>query len=523
MAKKIDLNGLDHFKEKENAMIASEYSSSKTYAVGDYVYHNGTLYKCTTAITTAEAWTSGHWTAAKLADDCSGLMTAVSAIKRNLYNIMDLSAMNVGYRMDNNTGELVADALYVASDYMVCDGLQHIMLIDREGSTNSTTNIDKSQPGGLYWNFYDANKSFIPSGNTNANPATVPNGAKYARVRFAKQNYDAHIDSGRIDGVFGVSSLAELTNWTFYQEPQYTLNGSPYAVDGAKVHPKIISCWGDSLTDGTGDNNTYGYPNRLATLIGSNKVNVNNFGLGGQNSLGISRRLSAMPVYVNPFTIPADTSAVSVTLFDNDGAITSLFNRGGSIADANLYRACINPCIINGVEGTLTQTNSTGGYTFARKASGTAVSVERPALLETWGYRNQRNDVTVIWAGNNDTSSWMSITWTMENIQRMIETLSHDKYIILGLTSKHQFNDIVNRNNAMFRKFGRHFLDVRQYLLDYGLSDNNLTPTEQDLADIADGEIPSSLRTDDMHLKNYGYQSVAKCVYIRGKELGYWS
>jgi lysophospholipase L1-like esterase len=175
------------------------------------------------------------------------------------------------------------------------------------------------------------------------------------------------------------------------------------------------------------------------------------------------------------------------------------------------------------VEGTLTQTNSTGGYTFARKASGTAVSVERPALLETWGYRNQRNDVTVIWVGTNDTSSWMSITWTMENIQRMIETLSHDKYIILGLTSKHQFSDIVSRNNAMFRKFGRHFLDVRQYLLDYGLSDNNLTPTEQDLADIADGEIPSSLRIDNVHFNNSGYQSVAKCVYIRGKELSYWN
>lgn len=81
MAKKIDLNGLDHFKEKENAMIASEYSSSKTYAVGDYCYHAGTLYCCTTAITTAENWTSGHWTAAKLADDTSALKTAITQLE----------------------------------------------------------------------------------------------------------------------------------------------------------------------------------------------------------------------------------------------------------------------------------------------------------------------------------------------------------------------------------------------------------------------------------------------------------
>ena len=75
----IDLNGLGYFKDKENAMIADTYSSSKTYAVGDYVYYSGTLYKCTTAISTAEEWTSGHWTAAKLANDVSPLKNAIDS------------------------------------------------------------------------------------------------------------------------------------------------------------------------------------------------------------------------------------------------------------------------------------------------------------------------------------------------------------------------------------------------------------------------------------------------------------
>lgn len=78
MAGLIDLNGLGHFKAKENAMVADTYSASKTYAVGDYVYYNGTLYRCTTAISTTEAWTAGHWTAAKLGDDCSSLKTAIT-------------------------------------------------------------------------------------------------------------------------------------------------------------------------------------------------------------------------------------------------------------------------------------------------------------------------------------------------------------------------------------------------------------------------------------------------------------
>lgn len=80
MPKKIDVSGLDHYHDKVSAMVADEYSSSATYAVGDYCFHAGTLYKCTTAITTAEAWTSGHWTAAKLAEDTSELKTAFADI-----------------------------------------------------------------------------------------------------------------------------------------------------------------------------------------------------------------------------------------------------------------------------------------------------------------------------------------------------------------------------------------------------------------------------------------------------------
>lgn len=39
----------------------NEYSSASTYAVGDLVIYNGSMYRCTTAISSAEAWTAGHW------------------------------------------------------------------------------------------------------------------------------------------------------------------------------------------------------------------------------------------------------------------------------------------------------------------------------------------------------------------------------------------------------------------------------------------------------------------------------
>lgn len=64
-----------------NGAIAATYSSSSTYKVGDYCIHDGGLYRCTTAITTAEAWTSGHWTAAKIGPDVSDLKSAMNGVK----------------------------------------------------------------------------------------------------------------------------------------------------------------------------------------------------------------------------------------------------------------------------------------------------------------------------------------------------------------------------------------------------------------------------------------------------------
>lgn len=42
-------------------IVAPEYDSTATYAVGDYCTYNGELYRCNTAIDVAEDWTAAHW------------------------------------------------------------------------------------------------------------------------------------------------------------------------------------------------------------------------------------------------------------------------------------------------------------------------------------------------------------------------------------------------------------------------------------------------------------------------------
>ena len=49
--------------------IAPDYDATSTYKVGDYVSYQGKFYKCTTAVETAEAWNSEHWSETTVKDE----------------------------------------------------------------------------------------------------------------------------------------------------------------------------------------------------------------------------------------------------------------------------------------------------------------------------------------------------------------------------------------------------------------------------------------------------------------------
>jgi hypothetical protein len=82
------------------------YDDTSTYAVGDLCIYNNTLYKCTTAITTAEAWNASHWTATSIADEIdakadsattytkSEVDTALSGKANNPYSVIGVAYNN---------------------------------------------------------------------------------------------------------------------------------------------------------------------------------------------------------------------------------------------------------------------------------------------------------------------------------------------------------------------------------------------------------------------------------------------
>lgn len=115
MSKKITLEGLDHFKDKENAMIAGKPESTNTatvaHAVGEYFYWKGVLHIVTAAIAVGGTiQTNTNVKPAVLADDVGALkestndfQEAISEYKTpvNLFN-KNSSLIRNGYKFSRN-------------------------------------------------------------------------------------------------------------------------------------------------------------------------------------------------------------------------------------------------------------------------------------------------------------------------------------------------------------------------------------------------------------------------------------
>lgn len=89
------------------ACIADTYSSSSTYAVGDYVWYDGILYKCTTAITTAESWTAGHWTTTVIADELVSQSDAIGDLESALTTPIQLTLESYQVTITTSTNKVV--------------------------------------------------------------------------------------------------------------------------------------------------------------------------------------------------------------------------------------------------------------------------------------------------------------------------------------------------------------------------------------------------------------------------------
>lgn len=285
-----------------------------------------------------------------------------------------------------------------------------------------------------------------------------------------------------------------------------------------------ISCWGDSLTyshntsvESSTHQGNVTYPARLAQLTGLETANI---GMPGANSMDISGLQGGMPIYVRPFTLKADKSSTQVTLIDansesnyigllhwmpNNGWVNPVFNMG-------LYWE------INSIPVQLVYS---GGSMVARSVNTLESDVvfNRPVKI-TPVHDYAKKQIQIFWIGTNDAPSTQD---KAERLSRIIENVVRfyggNRYMVVGMTVKNYANA---SNPILAQQFGNHYVDVKDYMINYGLADNGLTPTSQDSEDITNGTVPTALRSDSVHFNDYGYTAVANCIYQHGKMLGYW-
>lgn len=168
------------------SIVAAAYSTSATYAVGDYCTKDGKLYRCTTAITTAESWTAGHWTETKVGPEVSDLKSALNVTDDAIEDIgIFVQSENIysGVFTDgkqlNANGGLVDVTSYGTTDYIPVIGGKTVYL----GYVNSEQY--QSLGAGVAARYATYDKYFEPiTVNTNAWVSSIPIDDNAAYLRF---------------------------------------------------------------------------------------------------------------------------------------------------------------------------------------------------------------------------------------------------------------------------------------------------------------------------------------------------
>lgn len=279
-----------------------------------------------------------------------------------------------------------------------------------------------------------------------------------------------------------------------------------------------IVCWGSSSTAGGG------WVSKLSTLTG---LKTFNGGIGGENLWTILGRIGSEPIRLNSsITIPSTTTPIQ--LGSGTGASSSiLYVRGKKITPLLQGNGLLNPVIIDGIEGTLTWTGSSyndsnGYYTFTRSQEGEEKTTLPDEIVFSYGSREMRNCIQILLLGYN--GGYSTTEEYVSMVKRAKEFSLNGMCLIVGrhaAATKDAADKIIEEEKAFKQEFGMMFVSSREYMVHRGLQEAGIEPTEQDILDISNGIVPTSLRADTAHFNSYGYNIYLNLIHRRLNELGY--
>lgn len=296
-----------------------------------------------------------------------------------------------------------------------------------------------------------------------------------------------------------------------------------------------ISCWGDSMMYGC--NTTPGFmtlngqvynisyattPSILQSLTG---ITTHNMGVNGETSKEIAIRQGGIEMVTDRDIYIEGSGIAEVKLYSVYDDNSVWFE---DYSGYNFNSEHTNNVVINGE--TYYMTN--GPDDESQIIYGTDVYIPAGSVVKTLASVERKDDILILEIGSN--GGWDSnYDELIEQYDAMIQSADCKYYIIVGDTDDPQLSADSNKEEtgtgetpwerALRNAYGEHFLNLRMYMIQNGLSDCGLEATQEDLDGYEEGMISQQLRSDWTHFNAYGYYSKALAIYEKGKALGYWT
>lgn len=329
--------------------------------------------------------------------------------------------------------------------------------------------------------------------------------------------------------------------------PQRTLDPHIVPYDGVQ---RSITCWGDSMTYGTGANyavfvndegeevNISGWtsPSTIEALTG---IKTYNLGVAGETSYDIALRAGGIKMRVKDGFTVGYNEPVNVTILDeyDNEIFMADFSAYGYVEleepdlvyiDKQLFK-------ITGTEGEGLYIQR---YSEEPVENDVYIVIKANEAVYTKASFERKDDILILEIGSN--GGWNDYQELIRQYDAIIENSGCKYYIIVGDTddpgtsladtNQGELNEDGTRigtgdtswEATLREAYGEHFINMRAYLIKYGLKDVGLVPTKQERRMARNGLIPERLRSDWTHFNSFGYYSKGLAIYKKGVELGYW-
>lgn len=313
-----------------------------------------------------------------------------------------------------------------------------------------------------------------------------------------------------------------------------------------KERKQIVVCWGDSLTMQHKDYGIRGnikkwisgnfiddsYPGFLEEILGD-KYEVVNCGVGGESTTTIAARQGSIPMFLNKDILFGEGE--EEILLENDVLRSSWDSSIVAPLHQSRWKegspARINPCMIDKNKLLLKCNRIENADTVLFKyslergdKSKNKITIRQGAIFMTEASKHLRNSyVNIFFVGQN--GGYKDISDYAAQLKRMVAFGVTQQYIVISFHKPNHvlssIDDMREMEKTLLQNFGKHYINLREYMVNRGLKDARLTAEKTDKDSILHGQVPPQLMTDGTHFNAHANRLIATLVERKMKELGY--